>query len=80
MFVLWLVMDIGIAAPLIALLLPVPVLAEYLARTSSVTTAWIVFTAFFVGGWAVQLWGRVYEGRKPALVDNPFQIFVARCS
>ncbi len=37
--------------------------------------AW--FLALFVGGWALQLWGHVYEGRKPALVDNLFQIFVA---
>ena len=37
--------------------------------------AW--FGALFVGGWALQLWGHVYEGRKPALVDNLFQIFVA---
>jgi len=76
-FVLWLVMDIGIGAPLVALMLPVLVLAEYVARTSTVTTAWIVFAVFFVGGWAVQLWGHYYEGRKPALVDNLFQIFVA---
>lgn len=76
-FVLWLVMDIGIAAPLIALLLPVLVLAEQIARTSSTVTTWIVFAVFFVGGWAVQLWGHYYEGRKPALLDNLFQIFVA---
>jgi len=37
--------------------------------------AW--FLALFVGGWVVQLWGHVYEGRKPALVDNLFQVFVA---
>ena len=37
--------------------------------------AW--FFVLFVGGWALQLWGHVYEGRKPALVDNLFQIFVA---
>lgn len=37
--------------------------------------AW--FLALFVGGWALQLWGHVYEGRKPALVDNLFQVFVA---
>jgi uncharacterized membrane protein YGL010W len=37
--------------------------------------AW--FVLLFVGGWALQLWGHVYEGRKPALVDNLFQIFVA---
>ena len=37
--------------------------------------AW--FLVLFVGGWALQLWGHVYEGRKPALVDNLFQVFVA---
>lgn len=37
--------------------------------------AW--FAALFIGGWALQLWGHAYEGRKPALVDNLFQIFVA---
>ena len=35
------------------------------------------FLVLFVGGWALQLWGHVYEGRKPALADNLFQIFVA---
>ena len=35
------------------------------------------FVTLFVGGWALQLWGHVFEGRKPALVDNLFQIFVA---
>ena len=40
-----------------------------------VSLAW--FAILFVGGWALQLWGHVYEGRKPALVDNLFQIFVA---
>jgi len=37
--------------------------------------AW--FGALFVGGWIVQLVGHVFEGRKPALADNLFQIFVA---
>jgi uncharacterized membrane protein YGL010W len=37
--------------------------------------AW--FVVLFVAGWALQLWGHVYEGRKPALVDNLFQVFVA---
>ena len=38
---------------------------------------WIGFGMLFVGGWALQLWGHMFEGRKPALVDNLFQIFVA---
>ena len=37
--------------------------------------AW--FLALFIGGWMVQLWGHLYEGRKPALLDNLFQVFVA---
>ena len=35
------------------------------------------FLAFFGGGWVIQLIGHAYEGRKPALLDNFFQIFVA---
>jgi len=37
--------------------------------------AW--FLLLFAGGWVVQLVGHVFEGRKPALADNLFQIFVA---
>jgi uncharacterized membrane protein YGL010W len=35
------------------------------------------FALLFVGGWRLQLIGHYFEGRKPALVDNVFQIFVA---
>ncbi len=50
--------------------------AEQLAQAAlPVGLTW--FFVLFVGGWALQLWGHVFEGRKPALVDNLFQIFVA---
>jgi len=39
--------------------------------------AWSWFAVLFVGGWVLQLVGHVFEGRKPALADNLFQIFVA---
>ena len=35
------------------------------------------FLVLFAGGWVIQLIGHIYEGRKPALLDNLFQIFVA---
>lgn len=35
------------------------------------------FLATFVGGWILQLVGHVFEGKKPALVDNFFQVFIA---
>ena len=76
-FVLWLVMDVGIALPLMVLLIPILALAEYVARTVPLTTALTIFAVFFIGGWVLQLLGHVYEGRKPALVENLFQIFVA---
>ena len=38
---------------------------------------WIWFGILFVGGWILQLVGHVFEGRKPALADNLFQIFIA---
>src|SRR5262245_52598941 len=41
------------------------------------TTGVAVFLAAFIGGWIVQLVGHAFEGRKPALADNLFQIFVA---
>ena len=50
--------------------------AEPLSQAAfGASLAW--FVALFVGGWALQLWGHVFEGRKPALADNLFQIFVA---
>ena len=39
--------------------------------------AWGWFALLFVGGWILQLVGHVFEGRRPALADNLFQIFVA---
>lgn len=48
-----------------------------LAAEQDTVTAWIWFGVLFGGGWVIQLIGHVFEGRKPALVDNFFQIFVA---
>jgi uncharacterized membrane protein YGL010W len=39
--------------------------------------AWAWFGVLFVGGWILQLVGHGFEGRRPALTDNLFQIFVA---
>jgi uncharacterized membrane protein YGL010W len=48
-------------------------------RIAALGTAqgWAWFGVLFVGGWILQLVGHVFEGRKPALADNLFQIFVA---
>jgi len=40
-------------------------------------TALIAFAAAFVVGWIIQLVGHAFEGRRPALIDNFLQIFMA---
>jgi len=40
-------------------------------------SGWIAFGILFAGGWALQLVGHAFEGRKPALADNLFQVFIA---
>jgi uncharacterized membrane protein YGL010W len=51
--------------------------AARIAAETGFASGWIWFGIFFVGGWILQLVGHVFEGRKPALADNLFQIFVA---
>lgn len=48
------------------------------ARVALGDQAWMLFAAVFAGSWAAQVLGHsAFEHRKPALVDNVFQVFVA---
>jgi uncharacterized membrane protein YGL010W len=51
--------------------------AAKLVAGDGYAAGWSWSGAFFVGGWIFQLVGHVFEGRKPALADNLFQIFIA---
>jgi uncharacterized membrane protein YGL010W len=51
--------------------------AAKLAAGSGFASGWIWSGVFFVGGWIFQLVGHVFEGRRPALADNLFQIVIA---
>jgi uncharacterized membrane protein YGL010W len=51
-------------------------LSEQVAQLPFVQS-FTIFLVLFIGGWILQLVGHYFEGRKPALVDNFFQIFVA---
>lgn len=51
--------------------------AHWVAVAYPPMTGWSVFGACFIGGWILQLVGHVFEGRRPALMDNLWQIFVA---
>jgi uncharacterized membrane protein YGL010W len=72
----WIALDRNIGIAMIAMMLPMWLVAEWIARSYGSGTAWIVFAIFFIGGWAFQLVGHVWEGRRPALADNLFQAFI----
>jgi uncharacterized membrane protein YGL010W len=51
--------------------------AAKLAAATGLASGGIWCGAFFVGGWILQFAGHAIEGRRPALADNLFQIFIA---
>lgn len=72
----YLVLDLPLGLAMVAVFALMLWGAEPLSQAPlAASAAW--FLVLFVGGWALQLWGHVYEGRKPALADNLFQVFVA---
>ena len=72
----WIALDRVIGLAMAGVMLPMLVIAEWIARSYGTSTAWIVFAMFFVGGWIFQLGGHMWEGRRPALADNLFQAFI----
>ena len=72
----WIALDRVIGLAMVVVMLPMLIVAEWIARSYGSATAWIVFAVFFVGGWMFQLAGHVWEGRRPALADNLFQAFI----
>jgi uncharacterized membrane protein YGL010W len=40
-------------------------------------TSLLIFGAAFGGGWVIQIMGHVFEGRRPALMENLLQVFNA---
>ena len=74
--VLWMVLDAAIGLAMAIFLLLGLVFGEWLATSYPAATVWWVFAGLFLGGWALQLCGHVYEGRRPALVSNLFQALI----
>jgi uncharacterized membrane protein YGL010W len=66
--------------PLAATMLVINALLLYpadLVSRQPIGAGAVWFVVFFGGGWVIQLVGHAFEGRKPALADNLFQVFVA---
>ena len=74
--VYYLLLDVPLALAMLAVFAALAWTGESIARLGA-AAGWSWFAALFIGGWILQLVGHVFEGRKPALTDNLFQIFVA---
>ena len=72
----YLMLDLPLGLLTAAAVLPL-LLAAHLLAGLGFATGLIAFAVAFIGGWILQLIGHAIEGRRPALVDNFFQIFVA---
>jgi uncharacterized membrane protein YGL010W len=70
------VLDVLLGLAMLAITSVLVWLAHLIAAQGALQ-GWAWFAALFVGGWILQLVGHVFEGRRPALADNLFQIFVA---
>jgi uncharacterized membrane protein YGL010W len=67
----------AVLAVAMTLFTAVLLLAANRVCTLGAPTALAVFAVTFIGGWLLQLVGHVFEGRRPALVDNLFQVVIA---
>ena len=73
---MWIALDRPIGYAMGIFMIPCFLICERFVAVQPVSTVWIVFAVLFVGGWALQLWGHVYEGRRPALLSNLFQALI----
>jgi uncharacterized membrane protein YGL010W len=69
-------LDARLAVVMAVVIAPILYAADRVAQLPLATGLW-VFGVAFVVGWAFQLLGHVFEGRRPALVDNLLQALVA---
>src|SRR5438067_10025692 len=74
--VYYLLLDVPLALAMLVVFGMLAWIGESIARMGP-GVGWTWFAVLFTGGWILQLVGHVFEGRKPALADNLFQIFVA---
>jgi uncharacterized membrane protein YGL010W len=72
----WTALDLGIGLIMAAIMAPAWYAAEALAGALGASGSTTAFAVLFVGGWALQVLGHHYEGKRPALLDNIFQGFI----
>lgn len=69
-------LDVPLALGMVVVIAPLLAAGEW-AAAQGFAVGGAIFAAAFVGGWIIQLVGHHFEGRKPALADNLFQVFIS---
>ena len=72
----WIALDRTIGIAMAFVTIPMILFSEWFVGSYGTAPTWWLFAVLFVGGWAFQLVGHVFEGRRPALADNLFQAFI----
>jgi uncharacterized membrane protein YGL010W len=72
----YLALDLVLGLAMVAVFALLLWIGEHIAALGA-ASGWTWFALLFVGGWILQLVGHVFEGRRPALADNLFQILIA---
>lgn len=70
-------LDIKLALAMLLVMTIMLIITESIAVNIPLRQGTIIAIAAFVGGWIFQIIGHIFEGRRPALADNFWQIFVA---
>lgn len=75
-WLLWILLDGPLGLAMGLFVLPSVIGSEMLVREGEPAVTWLVAGTCFFGGWAFQLLGHFFEGRRPALVGNLFQALI----
>jgi len=76
-WLLWIALDLGLGlAMAVVVVIPGLIVAHAVAGGGPGWVTWTVAAALFVGGWALQLVGHAYEGKRPAFLSNLFQLLI----
>ncbi|WP_395678537.1 DUF962 domain-containing protein [Inquilinus sp.] len=75
-WLLWIALDLGLGLAMAMVVIPGLVIAHAVAGGGSDWVTWTVAAVLFVGGWALQLVGHAYEGKRPAFLSNLFQLLI----
>jgi len=72
----WIALDLSVGVAMAVVVFLMAGAADWFVARFGHGATWTVFGILFVGGWALQLLGHAFEGRRPALADNLFQAFI----